>query len=175
MAASVTGTAKASLQFTHTPDSGFYSGQAFPSVLNVQASFGSGTTADNVDKVGVKVLTLTASNTQTVDLTTDLIDPTGTAVSFAEIAAIEFRFIGTNASQTVAIKEGASNGCTSFISATNGTGITLKASTNSNQSGIMFIAPNDAAYVVNATTKTLLVTPSAHAGTLQILAAGRSA
>lgn len=175
MATAVTGTTKASMAFTHTPDSGFFSGQGFPLAITIQSSFSSGTTADTTDKVGAAVLALTASNAQTVNLQTDLYDPQGVAVAFAEITSIGVQVVGTNASQYVRVKEGAANGWTNFITATNGTGLELRASTNSNGSGMVLTAPNDPGWTVNATNKTLLFTPSAHAASVKIVASGRSA
>jgi hypothetical protein len=171
----VTGNSRANATFTQVNAAGFYANQGITAALRVESDYTNGTNADQCDVVGVAVLTVTASNAQTVDITADLKDFTNTAINPAEVVDLTVKVVCTNSAATLDVKQGASNGWVTLIDAGSNSGLRLRASTNNNDSGVKLIAPNNPGVPVNSTCKTLLFTPSAHAMTVTILAAGRSA
>ena len=73
---------------------------------------------------------------------------------------------------SVQVKQGASNGATNIIDASTGAGLKVLAPTSSNDAGLALAAPNTTGYAITSTSKTLLLTPSAHAVVLDIIADG---
>ena len=74
--ANVTGSGSITLNDTFTYSSGFNSGQSVPQTRTISSnSLTNGTAADQINLVGAVRLTFTASTSQTIDLTTSLLDP----------------------------------------------------------------------------------------------------
>ena len=171
-----TSNCSAGINATYTPASGFFSGQGFPANKSIKADLQSGTAVDQGDLVGATRLTFVASTPQTIDLTTDLKDPTGVAVAFARIKELIFKVVSpTTDGATIFLKQGASNGFTNLIEVTTGNGLKLHMPTSKNDAGLFLLAPNTTGWVVTGTNKTLLLTPSAHAIVLDIIGVGASA
>ena len=172
--ANVTGSGSITLNDTFTYSSGFNTGQSVPQTRTISSnSLTNGTAADQINLVGAVRLTFTASTAQTIDLTTALLDPSGSAVAFARIKRIIFKVISpTTDGASVQVKQGASNGATNIIDAGTGAGLKVLAPTSSNDAGLALIAPNTTGYLITSTNKTLLLTPSAHAIVLDIIADG---
>lgn len=169
MAATVTGNVEIRSEGTYTADTGFTRNRLQQVPLNLRAVFTSGTAADQVAKVGTTSLSLTASTPQTIDLTTALVDPDGAAVSFARITALVFVVTCITDGASVTVAADATNGFSNFVSTG---GFKIPASTDTNSSGAVFIAPNTTAYAVTGSNKRIQFTPSAHAITVDILALG---
>jgi len=172
--ANVTGSGSIQLNDTFTYSSGFNTGQSVSQTRTIASnSLTNGSAADQINLVGAVRLTFTASTAQTIDLTTALLDPSGSAVAFARIKRLLIKFVSpTTDGATLAIKQGASNGWTNFIDGGSGNGLTLQAPTSNNDAGGCFVAPNTTAWAVTSTNKTLLLTPNAYPVVVDIIADG---
>jgi hypothetical protein len=168
----VTASAKANVSITDVPATGDFVGQSFPYAKAFKASLASGTNADQSDVYGVGVFDFTASNAQTVNVQSDLVTVTGTAFNAAEITTFAISVSAANANATVTVAPDNTNGFAAIFS---GTGSIFKPGTTANNGFALYVAPNDPAYVVTASTNRLRITPSAHASTVTIVATGRSA
>jgi hypothetical protein len=173
--ANVTGSGSISLNDTFTYSTGFNTGQSVAQTRTINSNqLSNGTAADQINLVGAVRLTFTASTPQTIDLTTALLDPSGSAVAFSKIKRLLIKFVSpTTDGATVTIKHGTSNGWTNFIDAgAAGVGLTLQAPTANNDAGSAFVAPNTTGWVVTSTNKTLTITPNAYHVVLDIIADG---
>lgn len=170
MANAVTATIKGSLNATEVPDTGFFSGKPFSAEAQLQALFqSSGTAADQVNGLYAATLSFSASTPQTIDLQS-LTDIFGAALSFQRVKGIALRVNSQTDGASLSIAPGASNGNTAIL----GTGSSLRvlASTANNQGFLVLAAPNTTAYAVSGSSKTLTLTPSAHAFTVDIVIVG---
>lgn len=173
--ANVTGSGSITLNDTFTYSSGFNSGQSVPQTRTISSnSLTNGSAADQIQLVGAVRLTFTASTAQTIDLTTALLDPSGSAVAFAKVKRMLIKFISpTTDGAVVTIRQGSSNGWTNFVDGgAAGVGLTLQSPTASNDAGCAFVAPNTTGWVVTSTNKTLTITPNAYPVVLDIIADG---
>lgn len=170
MAATVTGKLNAAVQFKYTPDSGFYSGSTQNIPINLNATFTSGTSADQVNLVGIGSWTIAPSSSQVIDLTTDLVTPTGAAVNFSTVRHVSLFVVCATDGATVTFAADATNGATRIVSTG---GIPIYASTSINNAGFIWNAPNTTAATVDATHKRLsLSTNSTASVTVYLLVAG---
>ena len=171
MAATVTGRFRANVQFSHTPDSGFYSGVAREQLKIFDAAFAAGTAAGKVDLVFPIRLDLVASTPQSLNLQS-LVDPNGATITgLARVRVIVlWNEVTTDAAFTTVAPNG-TNGWDSWIT---GTGARLRGSTSSLSSLLIGVAPDTTGFVVDATHRMLDFTPSAHAQTIKGLIAGCS-
>jgi hypothetical protein len=172
--ASVTGTAKASSVFNQALTSGFFSGNTRSISTSNQAQFANGTAADQIDLIGVGAWSLSASGSQVVDLTTDLVDGNGAAVNFARIRHWMISVVtnaGTDGS-IVTFAADATNGCTNLISTG---GIPIPASTPNNNAWLSLAGPNTTATVITSTNKRVKFTAnSTTSTTVYLIAVGAS-
>lgn len=173
----VTGNGQASFNEMFTYASGFNAGSPVNLARTINGNqFQAGTSADQYDLVGAVRLTFTASTAQTIILTTNLLDPGGSAVAFARIKKLLIKITGpTTDGAYLQVKQGASNGWTNFIDGGAGAGLKLLVPTSNNDAGMWFQAPNTTGWAVSGTNNSLLLTPSAHAIIADILAVGCSA
>lgn len=170
MAASVTGTFKLSVNGNQVPDTGFLSGQALSAARTLSTNFASsGSAADQVQKMYATTLSFTASTPQTIDLqaVTDIL---GAALSFSIVRSILIRHKGTVDGSSLSLSAGASNGATNILATT--AALKILPATSSNDGWFALAAPNTTGYVIDATHKTLTLTPSAHAFDVDIIALG---
>jgi hypothetical protein len=173
--ANVTGSGTLSLNDTFTYATGFNTGQSVSQTRTINTnSITNGTAADQINLVGAVRLTFTASTPQTIDLTTALLDPSGSAVAFSKVKRLLIKFISpTTDGAVVTIKHGASNGWTNFVDGgAAGVGLTLQSPTALNDAGCAFVAPNTTGWVVTSTNKTLTITPNAYPVVLDVIADG---
>jgi hypothetical protein len=172
--ASVTGKAQASSVFKQALTSGFFSGSTRSVSFANQAQFANGTAADQIDLLGVGSWSLSASGSQVVDLTTDLVDGNGAAVNFARIRHWMVSVVtnaGTDGS-IVTFAADSTNGATNLISTG---GIPIPASTPNNQAWLSASAPNTTAIVIDSTHKRVKFTSNATASTtVYLIAVGAS-
>jgi hypothetical protein len=169
MANVLAATVKAALAASETPDTGFLSGKPFSIESVLQAIFSSGTAADAINGMYAETLTFTASTPQTIDLRS-LTDIFGDALQFQKVRALLIRVKSTTDGASLALAPGASNGMTSIVGT--GSSLNILAATSSNNAWFAVVAPNTTAYAVGASTKTLLMTPSAHAFDVDVIILG---
>ena len=93
--------------FTEVISTGVISNLNLPANLNLQYTYGNGTSAGNVDLIYAKSLSLAAAAT-TLDLTS-LTDLNGGAVNFARIREMQIVNLATTAAYTLTIGAAASN------------------------------------------------------------------
>lgn len=132
----------------------------------------SGVAADQVNLKHTKTYTFVASTAQTLDLTS-LLDDYGGAVAFVRIRSLTVKMNSQTDGATLTLSPGASNGWTNLL----GTSSTLimQSSTSTNNAVLALTAPNTTGWVVDSTHKTLTLTPSAHAFTVDIEITGCNA
>jgi hypothetical protein len=172
MADTVTGSVRAQLKGIVTPDTGWYLNKSREAILALDAYFGPGTALDLVDRVGLVYIALTASTPLVVDLLTALVHPvTSATVTMARIRALAISVESTTDAASVTLAADPTNGFTNLISTG---GMKLLSATTKNRAGTLVVAPNTTGYVLSGTNKRLLLTPSAHANTVRILALGAS-
>ena len=166
--ANITGGVTGNVSLTQTPSSGFLNSQALALQTLIKDNFQTaGTNADQVNLVHAKTYSFTASNAQTIDLRS-LTDIFGSSITIARAKVMAFKIKSTTDGATLTVATNATNGMTSWI---NGS-IKVHAKTNSNDGGIVAVAPNTTGWVTAANAKDLLLTPSAHAFDVDIVIAG---
>jgi hypothetical protein len=139
-----------------------------------QAQFANGTAADQIDVVGIGQWTLAASGSQVVDLTTDLVDGNGAAVSFARIRHWMVSVVTNSATDgsIVTFAADSTNGCTNLVSTG---GIPIGASSLNNQAWLCAAAPNTTGIVVSSSNKRLKLSANATTSvTVYLIAVGAS-
>ena len=170
----VSGAAKASSIFKQTLATGFFAGTTRSANISNQAQFANGTAADQIDVLGLGQWTLAASGSQVVDLTTDLVDGNGAAVTFARVRHWMVSVVtnaGTDGS-IVTLAADSTNGCTNLVSTG---GIPIQASTPNNQAWLSAAAPNTTGIVVTSTNKRIKFTNNATTSvTVYLIAVGAS-
>lgn len=167
MSYTVTGAMAPQVSFQVTQSSGFISGQLIPITFSgngLKANYGSGSAADKIAKISAFTLTFVASTPQTIDLTS-LPDVFGNAaaVSFGNVHTVAIRMNSTTDGAEITLTPNASNGWDKM-----GLGLILPAASTTNPAGAFFVisAPNTTGFVVDSTHKSLDLTPSAHAFTV---------
>jgi hypothetical protein len=126
--------------------------------LSSVISLGSGTGANQADRMYTATRTLAASAAEDLDLAGTLLDAFGTVITFARVKALLFRANAANANNVV-IGNAAANGFISWVgSATDK--ITLRPG-----GFFALVAPDVTAYVVTPATADLLHVLNGGAGT----------
>lgn len=173
MAASVTGLAGATINFAHTPDVGFFAGQARTILEKFNTQFRlSGTIADECDIISANQWTFSASTPQTKDMLADLIDPAGNAVAPARARLIAVKWLSKTDNVPLLIGDAVTNEWDGFISA----GATLKVFPSSliNDGWFVLTAPNTTGIPIDSTHKALKFDPQTAAGDVIFILAGCS-
>lgn len=174
--ATITGTSNIAPQFNLELSGGFVSGQKLPITLptrQLKAAFAAaGVAADQVNLIYAATLTFLASTPQTLDLTA-LTDPIGGVVNFARVRFLVLRVNSTTNGAMLTLGAAATNEWTGMLAAASG--LKVLAATTGNDGFFVICAPNTTGYPVSGTSKNLLLTPSAHAFTVDILIAGCNA
>ncbi len=144
-----------------------------PVTLPLKTALGNGTgSADKVDLLYATSIAFTASTPQTIDLK-NLLDIAGGAVAFARVRYFAVKIDSTTDGAYLTVAAGASNGMTSIVG-TGGFKVLASSATNPDGGWAVFSAPNTTGYTVGASTKTLDLTPSAHAFNAYFVIAGAS-
>jgi hypothetical protein len=169
----VAGSAKLSLAVTQKLASGFLTGVPLPIAESLGFTFSvAGALADQCNLCHAKTYTFVASTPQTIDLTT-ITDILGATTAFARIRFLLAWLKGTNDASSLTLGNAATN---AWAAAWGATGThKLLPSTSVNQGALILLAPNTTAYPVSGTSKSLLMTPSAHAFDLDLVILGADA
>jgi len=169
--ATVSGGANVSPSFTQAV-SILGASQNTPVTLALKSVLSPGTAADKCDLLYAGTIAFTASTPQTIDLKV-LTDIAGGAVAFARVRFFAVKIDSVTDGAYLTVAAGASNGMTSIVG-TGGFKVLASSATNPDGGWAVFSAPNTTGYAVGASTKTLDLTPSAHAFTAYLVIAGAS-
>jgi hypothetical protein len=174
--ANITGQSNVNPQFSLGITAGFLNGQRLPIPLpnrNLLASFKTaGVAADQVNLIYANTLTFVSTVPQTLDLTA-LLDPLGAAVNFARVRFQAYRINSNTVGAYLILGGAATNEWTGMLGT--GSGLKILASTAANDGFFVISAPNTNGYPVTGTSKNLLMTPSAHGFTVDVIIAGCNA
>jgi hypothetical protein len=175
MSAVVTGTYQNTIQFNQVL-TGFATGQNFPIAFPNNNTLrgvlrSSGVLADQANLLHARTYVFAASTPQTIDLTAlpDVFGAAG-ACNFARVRLLAIRMNGIVDGSSLVMGGAGANEWGGFLS----TGGTLKVfpGTTNNDGFLILAAPNTTGIVVTPTSKLLLLTPSAHAFTTDLIIAG---
>jgi hypothetical protein len=168
--ANVAGSAKVTLNVTQKLASGFLTGVPLPIAESLGFTFNvAGALADQCNLCHAKTYSFLASTPQPIDLTT-ITDILGATTVFARVRLLLLWMKSTNDAATLTVGNAATNAWSALLGAT-GT-LTLRGSTATNNGLALFFAPNTTGWVVDATHKSLLMTPSAHAFDCDVIILG---
>jgi hypothetical protein len=159
---------------TSQTGTGALAGATFAPPINLTSNLQNGTATDNINLLSLKQFTFVASTPQTQDLTA-LTDPFGATITLARIRFIIFQMLGQTDGSSLTIGAAGSNPWSSILGST-GTYLLLPASaTNPNGGFWIASAPNVTAYPVASGNKNVLMTPSAHAFSVNLYVFGNTA
>lgn len=172
----VTGSAGGQIQVSQT-GAGILSSTKLPIEVTLKALLNvSGLLADQIDLVHARTYAFTASTPQTLNLQS-LTDPFGQAQSFARIKALAIIHKGQVDASFLRAGPAASNGWNSAIGGGTNPYVEAKPSTTTNPlgGGILLLAPGLTGYPVSGSIRDLLLTPSAHAFSADVVILGCTA